>query len=275
MKNSMRKSWYVGVAALALVLLATSPLAAQPTTTLNLLSYPEGVEGPVMGNVYTSPYYATIGTGSTAVPIICDDFADESYLPETWTAYSTNLSGVTTGPVMWSGGTVPGGVGSIGEGAAYTTAAYLAVEILNTNQSTSAGAEQAGDLSYAMWALFDPTVFTDQTNGGGGSCTLPGGFGCLSSTDFGNAKADLESAYAFVSTNGLNTSNFGSKEGVNVAIYTYDSGAVCPGTTCSGPPQEFISVTTPEASTPLLLAVDLLGFMALVGFLRKRALRSI
>jgi hypothetical protein len=271
MRHSLHKSWYiVGATMFAFA----SGLVAQPTTTINLLSYPEGVEGPVMGSVYTSPYYATIGSSSSVVPIICDDFADESYLPETWTAYATSLSGVATGPVLWGGGAVPGGVGSISEAAAYTTAAYLAVEILETNQSTSAGAEQAGDLSYAMWALFDPTVFTDQTNGGGGSCTLPGGFGCLSSTDFANAEADLESAYAYVHTNGLSTANFDSKEGVNVTIYTYDSGAVCPGSTCSGPPQEFISVTTPEASTPVLLAADLLGFMALVGFLRKRMARS-
>jgi hypothetical protein len=30
----------------------------------------------------------------------------------------------------------------------------------------------------------------------------------------------------------------------------------------------------PEASTPVLMAVDLFGFMALVGFLRKRVSRS-
>jgi hypothetical protein len=272
MKHSLNKSWYI-VGAMTFAF--ASGLVAQPTTTINLLSYPEGVEGPVMGNVYTSPYYATIGTSSSVVPIICDDFADESYLPETWTAYATNLSGVTTGPVLWSGGTVPGVAGTISESAAYTTAAYLAVEILETNQSTPAGAEQAGDLSYAMWALFDPAVFTDQTNGAGGTCTLSGGYGCLSSTDFGNAEADLKSAYASVNTNGLNTANFDSKEGVNVTIYTYDSGAICSGSPCSGPPQEFLSVTAPEASTPLLMAIDLLGFVALVGFLRKRMTRSV
>jgi hypothetical protein len=273
MKHSLHKSWYiVGVMTFAFA----SGLVAQPTTTVNLLSYPEGVQGPVMGDVYTSPYYATIGTSSSVVPIICDDFADESYLPESWTAYETSLSGVTTGPVKWTGGgTVPGGVGSISEAAAYTTAAYLAVEILETNQSTPAGAEQAGDLSYAMWALFDSAVFTDQTNGAGGTCTLSGGYGCLSSTDFANAEADLESAYASVKTNGLNTANFDSKEGVNVTIYTYDTGAACSGTSCSGPPQEFISVTTPEASTPMLLAADLLGFMALVGFFRKRMPKNV
>lgn len=265
MKDTTQKWRYV--AAIASLAFATG-VAAQPTATINL----ENVQGPVMGNVYTSPYFGTVGSNPSLVPLICDDFSDESYIPETWTAYVTSLSGVTTGPVLWSGGGVVPGVGSINESAAYTTAALLGLEIINTNQSTPAGAEAAGDLSFAMWALFDPQVFTDQT---GGSCTLPGGIGCLNSTDLAAAEADLQSAYNTVKTSGLNTANFDSREGANVTIYTYASGAVCPGTTCSGPPQEFISVTTPEASTPIVLAVDLLGFVALVGFLRKRASQSI
>jgi hypothetical protein len=265
----MNKAWGIPIVVLAFA----SALAGQ-TATINL----EAVQGPVMGNVYTSPYYGTVNSNPALVPIICDDFFDESYLPETWTAYDTSLSGLATGNEKWTSGTVPGS-STLNQSQAYTTAAYLAVEILDTNQSTSAGAEQAGDLSYAMWALFDPVVFTDQTNGSGGSCTLPGGFGCLSTADYNAAVADLQSAWNAVQTMGLTPTNFDSKMGVEaVTIYTYDSNAGLPtgcNGTCPPPPQEFISVTTPEATTPVLLAVDLFGFMALVVFLRKRMPRSI
>ena len=62
----------------------------------------------------------------------------------------------------------------------------------------------------------------------------------------------------------------------NVTIYSYNGGGTtCPGGNCPPPPQEFITVTTPEASSVILMAVDLVGFLALVGFLRKRASQRI
>jgi hypothetical protein len=148
------------------------------------------------------------------------------------------------------------------------------VEILDTKQSAPGGAEAAGDLSYAMWGLFDPSVFTDQN---GVTCSLPGGTGCLSLTDYDAAEADLQSAWTAVQNQGLTTTNFVGTVGnvESVTIYTYVPGTSCGGATCPPGPQEFISVTTPEVSTPGLLAVDVLGFMALVGFLRKRMARSI
>jgi hypothetical protein len=238
------------------------------------------VQGPVMGGVYTSPYYATINSGTSAVPIICDDFSDESYLPETWTAYDTSLSQIpVTNPpnnttVKWTDGTVPGVATPLTQSQAYTTAAYLAVEILETNQSTAAGAEAAGDLSYAMWGLFTPVVFTGQN---GTTCSLADGIGCLSLTDYDAAEADLQNAWNAVRSQGLTTANFVSSVAnvQSVTIYTYVPGTSCGGASCPPGPQEFISVTTPEVSTPVLMAVDLLGFMALLGFLRKRMARAV
>lgn len=265
----MLKSCYL--VAIAFATLATAQ-AGQTTITL------ESVQGPVMGGVYTSPYYGLVGTNPGLVPIICDDFADESYLPENWNANVTALSGVTgTSPatddttLKFDTGTVAGAPPIVlNQEQAYTTAAYLAVEIMEANQSTPAGAEQAGDLSFALWGLFDPSVLSDQN---GVTCSLAGGVGCLSLADYDAAVTDLQNAWSAVSAEGLTTANFvGSVANVqSVTIYSYAGNATCNGGPCpTAPPQEFISVTTPEASSPVLLAIDLLGFFALVGFLRKR-----
>ena len=244
----IQKPWLLG--AVVFLALACGPLAAQ--TTFTMLGYPEGVEGPVMGGVYTSPYYATIGSNPNPVPVVCDDFADETYFSESWTAIATLLSSVptTTPPLYYSGGTV-WGVGVVDQAEAYTIAAYLAVEILETNQSSPSssepgvsGAEAAGDLSYALWALFDPAVFLDQT---GGTCTLPNGIGCLSTSnpnDLGMAEQDLTNAYNAVN-NILTPTNFDSMMGVqSVTIY---SSTIVGG----GAAAEFIAVSMVEPSSPL------------------------
>ena len=44
-----------------------------------------GVSGGIQGNVYTSPYYATVGNTAN-VPIVCDDYSHEVYMGESWTA---------------------------------------------------------------------------------------------------------------------------------------------------------------------------------------------
>lgn len=297
--------------AVALVAFVGVPLVnAQPTTTITMGngsgSPPSGVQGPIVDDVYTSPYYATLGTSASMVPIICDDFADNTYFGEQWTAYITSLSAVTStsgpssdtgGPYYadgWSTGTGgntsnPGGPLEFGGGfnangttlltqeQAYTAAAYLSVEILRQNQNTSAGVTAAEDLSFAQWALFDPAVFADQTNGLGGSCTLE--YGCMDATDLGIAEADLNAAVALVTgtTPTLTSTNFDEEANkllgsdvLSVNILTYDKNGLplCGGCTVS--PQEFIQVTMPEPSTSSLLWVDLLGVAGLVLFARRR-----
>lgn len=273
---------YRGLAAV-LFFAVTGILGAQ-TTTITL----EGVEGPSLGGVYTSPYYGTIGSSSTFVPIICDDFSDESYLPESWTAYVNPLSNITGGDptpannteVKFTAGTVPGTTPvSLDQEQAYTTAAYLVYELLQVNQTLQP--ETAEDLSYALWGLLTPSAFTDQTNGAGGTCTLAGGVGCIPAGDLAAAESDVESAWSTVQSMGLTTSNFVGKVAnvESVTIYTFDPGGPgvnglnpnCGGSPCAtAPPQEFISITTPEASAPILFGADLLGLAGLVMFLRRR-----
>jgi hypothetical protein len=251
MKYTMQKSWYLVVVALALMLMATGPLAAQPpTTTFNLTSAGSGAN---LAGVYTSPYYGTVSPGGSTIPVICDDFADDSYVPEQWTAYVTSLSSLSSSTpdayLKWAGATV--GSTTLTQVQAYTVAAVLAVDILN-----SAGTPQE-DYSFAMWGLFDPAgAFTQLSNYG----DIP---------DENMAKTYLNSAvsYAFNSANAAQVT-----ADVNaVTIYSYDKGAT--SSQCGGPctqPQEFIAVSMAEPPSTALLGLDLLAVAGLMFFVRRR-----
>jgi hypothetical protein len=270
MRHTLRKLRYASIVALALAMVAGSALAFQaPTTTTFYLDNPGSYT--VLAGVYTSPYGGQVNfPTSSIVPVICDDFADESFTPEEWTAYVTSLSSLTSGTdtyLKWSKSTYDP---SLSQTQAYDVAALLSIDILQS----SSGSTAQQDLSYALWALFDPL-------GNGASPSDPGAFGQLNNygdtSAISQATTDLNAAINDVVN--TNSSALAELSNYKVTIYSYKSGATCPdqtgGVCANTPPQEFITVTTPEASTPILLAVDLLGFIALVGFLRKRVSRSI
>jgi len=278
MSHASRNRLYVVVVGLGLVLLASSSLAAPPPTTTFYLDDP-GPTGANLAGVYTSPYLGQVNYPTSAImPVICDDFADESFVPEKWTAYVTTLPQVLSGTYntpdtylkfgdtnIVTGSDVGSVTGSwsLTQAQAYEVAAILAVDVLNSS------ATMQEDYSYAMWGLFESSAAFGQLNG--------------YTSDQTNAENYLNTAIADVkngTVNGMSLSSYLSN--YNVTIYSYDTGALCgpslvPCTSANGystPPQEFITVTTPEASTPVLLAVDFFGFIALVGFLRKRMARS-
>jgi hypothetical protein len=256
----MQKSWYLVVVALALMFLATGPLAALPPTTFNLTGVGSGAN---LAGVYTSPYSGTVSPGGPTIPVICDDFADDSYVPEQWTANVTSLSsltpGTTNGELKWANATV-GGV-TLTQAQAYTVAAYLAGEIL----TSVAGSAAQEDLSYAMWGLFDPTGTTNDL----------GAFAWLQYYGYNNdetiAMNDLTSAVSYVQTHNLGPSNY-----ANVTIYSYDTAANPNGPTCNGgtcpnsPPQEFITVSMAEPPSAALFLLDLLFVAGLTLFVRRR-----
>ena len=65
------------VTILGLLLLASAPVvAAQPTVSFSITGVGSG--GSLDG-VYTSPYAGTVN--GIATPVICDDFANSSYVP--------------------------------------------------------------------------------------------------------------------------------------------------------------------------------------------------
>lgn len=309
----MRKTTQISggrvVAALALVLLASSPLVAgQPTVSFGITG---AGSGGTLDGIFTSPYQGTIN--NSAVNVICDDFANNSYVPENWTAYVTSLSSInagtdTPGDLKWnnavSGGTitVPGVTGSnlgsptnpyaawnLSQQTAYDVAAYLAIEL----DSSPKASQTSEDLSYAIWELFDAT-------GASGSpsdlVSVPADNdkvvswlnGYSDATTLANATQDVENAITQVCANasGGCTSPGGVKSvngtlsflnGWSINIYTYDpaGGApTCNGGACSSaPPQEFITV--PESSSVSALAVYFLfGGGSLLFWGRGRIVRS-
>lgn len=259
MSHASRNRLYVVVAALGLVLLASSPLVAQQTTTFYLDNAGSGAN---LGGVYTSPYNGQVNYPTSAiVPVICDDFSDESFVPEEWTAFVTPLSGLVagtdsyTGDLKWSGSAD----GTLNQVQGYEAAALLSIDILNTTGVTQE------EYSFALWELFDPKAFTTLTaDYGVGNSYESAAQGFLNSAEYDASHSTI---------NGGSLSSYLSN--YNVTIYSYDpaGGTSCGGGYCPPPPQEFITV--PEASTPVLMAVDLFGFMALVAFLRKRFSPSI
>jgi hypothetical protein len=257
----MQRSWYLIVVALALMVLATGPLAAAPppTVTFNLTGVGSGAN---LGGVYTSPYAGNINGGST-MSVICDDFADDSYVPETWTAYQSSLSSIVSGAsgtpdpyLKWlntplSTVTVDGV--NLTQAEAYTVAAVLAVDILNAPTMS----EQQEDLSYSLWELFDYSDASAALNG--------------NTTDQTNALSYLNAAVTFA-FNSVNAAQV--QADVNATtIYSYDTGATG---ACGGPctaPQEFIAVNMAEPASPALLALDLLAVGGLILFTRRRRLK--
>jgi hypothetical protein len=275
----MQKSAYVIVAALALGLLASRPLAAGTTATFYLNSPGSGAN---LAGVYTSPYTASINGGPT-VDVICDDFSDESYTPEQWTANVTQLSTVTstspTGILQWPGTTVadftiPGGstyLWSLNQAQAYTVAAVLATEILTS--ATASPAQE--DLSFAMWELFDPigTGFASNSSDPGVVPWLEGTTSLQQTPDLSDLTAasnDVLSAINTVTNDGLTPASF-----PNVTIYSYAGGGVTDCGGCSPPPQEFITVSAAEPP-PLAESVVYFVFGAgcLLFFGRRRIFRT-
>jgi hypothetical protein len=131
MINSIQKWW--GLAALALLCFAPCAFANSSLTMT-------GAGNNVMDNVYVGPYYATVN-GVQNTPVICDDFADESYIGHTWNYTANNFS--TLGNALWGNQTNN-----------YDAAAWLTLQMLSLNGNPS-NATQVGYLSFAIWSLFD------------------------------------------------------------------------------------------------------------------------
>ncbi len=283
MRRKLQISGRTVVAPLALVLFAGNLLAAgQPTVSFSLSG--TGIGGSLDG-VYTSPYQGTISGITGTVPVICDDFANNSYVPENWTAYVTSLSSINTGTdtpgdLLWnnakSGGTVDGSSWDLGnQQTAYDVAAYLAIEIMNCGTTAtpyvpgctlpSAASE---DLSYALWELFDATgassmnlpALSDNVKSwlSGDSSTLSAATGYVESA------INAVCATGCTTVGGVTTVNSNTTvsalTGWSVNIYSVDpppggpyggtGGPItCSGTCSATPPQEFITVSAASGMT--------------------------
>jgi hypothetical protein len=183
----------------------------------------------VLDGIYISPYTATVN-GVVNTPVICDDFFDEVYLGENWSTTAGTVGSTTTG--------LFGTENSQG----YGEVAWLS-EQLYSNPSN------AGAISYAIWAVFDSSGVAGWLNSYGDTTTYNAVFG---------SGGYLAQAAAAVPGPGSGSSFS------NVLVYTPVANSQSEG----GRPQEFL-VVTPEAPSMANLAVDFMGFGALLLVFRR------
>ena len=196
-----------------------------------------GIEGGSVGNVATSPYYATItdlntSITTTGVPIICDDFLHNVYIGETWTATVNTFANPTA--LRFSQGTSAAQQAAtiqLYDEAAFLTDAY----ILNPGATET----QREDASFAVWAIFAPVS---------------------------SILAEDPAAASLFGTTGGAQVMLTAAQGMTFAPGAYaDYEVLTPSNPTS--PQEYL-VRTPEPSTLLLLCAGLAGLMLLA---RRRA----
>jgi hypothetical protein len=188
----------------------------------------------VLDGVYVGPYVATVG-GVANTPVICDDYEDESYVPESWTAYVSTFPNLAD--VKFT---------SPSEQQDYDEVAYLALELLAAPPNSL----KAGEIQYALWGVFDPNAITALT--------------AYSATDGAAAGAYLLGAEK-------NYSTLTPTQLAEFTFYTPDPNdpLTCNGKSCpKTPPQEFLVVNTPEPASFVLVAIG----VACVLCLKRRSI---
>jgi len=223
--------------AVAAVALCFAPCAlGQGTVNINLTS----AGNNVMDGVYVGPYSATVN--GTPTQIICDDFSDESYVGESWTANVTTLSNLN--------GTKWGGMANASQ--LYDEAAWLATQMLCATYSNNA--TQVGYLAYALWAVFQPTA-VENWLGANSAAWLA-------------VQAWLNSAAG---------QQFTKNEFANFFLYTPNMGfpITCNGQSCANtPPQEFFGfLPAPDGGSTLMYL--LLVTLACAGAIWLRSRRQL
>jgi hypothetical protein len=275
MREAIRKALVIRVW-LALAFLVTATISFAQTTPFDLTGL-TGSNGQVTSSssdcyslayVCTSPYVAQIGGSSVSTNVICDDFNDESFVPEDWNAYVTSLtpsSYTIPSPdyLKFSGAIVTdpnnGSQITLSQQQAYETAALLAEDILAI---TPANQISAAIDSYAMWGLFEPGTPGNPNSGAFPWLTE------YASSYVSQAEQTLWNAAETIQTQGT-----AALDGATVTIYSYAS--CISGGCASTPPQEFITVSNmPEPSSVAMLAADLFAVAGLVFFFRRRLVRS-
>ena len=224
-------------------------------------------DGYYMGGIYTNPYtFSVTQNGTTTYPVLlsCDDFYNDVYLGESWTAYETTLSSIESETSInntlyfssFTGGTAQTNPSVQAQIQGYEEVAYLAAKLFYDNSANNYGTAAAGQLSYAIWDIFDPELLANNTQG-------------LSLADLNAAKADVLEAQNYVASGGVVG---------NAIFYT----PLCGSTVCkpsnTSAPQEFVGVLSnnqglpmPEPQMLALLLVDLGVVLAALLFWRRRS----
>lgn len=236
-KGIAKQAALAAIAAVVFCCCAARGAIASPTTASMYLTSPgSSVTGTnVLNGVYVGAYTATINGVST--PVVCDDFTDDSYIPEQWTADVNTFS--TLGSALW---------GHVSNSTQLYEEAFYLVEQMYANKSNSTA---VGDISFAIWSLFNS-----------------GATAGLSSVDLNNVNSWLQQAQTNYGT--VNTSDFTIYTPINPSDATCPgyAGSVCPHT----PPQEFITYSASEPGFFGILGADLLLFACGLLFMRRRGL---
>ena len=218
-----------------LTILLGMAISALPLRADTLITLTGAGAGNVLDGVYTSPYTGTVG-GVANTPIICDDFADDSYIGESWSATVSTVASLA-GNVKWAS--------EANAQQNYEIAAWLAEDLLSTSNKTA-----TEDISFAIWLALDPNVATYLSSDPG---TLTAAQGWITAAE-----------------NAITTDDLTAADFANVLVYTPVAGTAvnCNGEPCpENSPQEFLVVDAPEPGSILLLA---LGLVALAAFARRR-----
>jgi hypothetical protein len=228
-----RRLW-LGVAAIALCF---APCAlGQSQVNISLTS----AGNNVMDGVYVGPYSATVN--GTPTQIICDDFTDETYVGESWTANVTTLSNLN--------GTKWGGMANAT--TLYDEAAWLATQMLSPTYSGNP--TQVGYLAYALWAVFAPSAVESW---------------------LGANSAAWQAVQGWLNT--AAAQHFTPNEFANFFIYTPNLSfpITCNGQSCANtPPQEFFGFLSAADGGSTLLYL-LLVTMVCAGAIWLRSRRPV
>jgi hypothetical protein len=220
---------------LGVVVLGFAPFAlGQGQVNINLTS----AGSNVMDGVYVGPYSATVN--GTATQIICDDFVDDSYVGESWTANVTTLSNLN--------GTKWGGMPNATQ--LYNEAAWLATQMLSP--AYSGNTTQVGYLAYALWAVFQPSAVQSW---------------------LGANSAAWQAVQGWLNSAGAQ--HFTPGEFANFFLYTpnLNDPITCNGAQCAtAPPQEFFGfLSTPEGgSTLFYLMITMAACLGAMWFRSRR-----
>jgi hypothetical protein len=257
-KSTLKKYGPLTVVA---VMAFASASFAQTSITLTGVGDGSIVSTPSLG-VYVDPYTATVnGVANTSV--ICDDWSNDSYVGESWTATVINTPSVQTGSATMFGANSSL---SLSQSQLYNALAWLGTQLLSnpTNYANQVAA------SFAIWELTynaagsglaspDPTSFLADSNAASEQSTV--------TTLINDAIAAVNNGYV----------------GTGWEILTpVDSTVSCAGSGCPSPnnaaslgvPQEFL-VYAPESSSVLMFGAEMIGLLAMAFMFRKRLALSV